>query len=78
MDQVMKGSDKKDQVGAQLLELINKLQVSSKVDEPVKSDPSRNIFAKVCEMQEAVEIYERLNLKSEYIYSYRMLILLLL
>jgi hypothetical protein len=29
-------------------------------------------------MQEAVEIYERLNLKAEYLYAYRMLIFLLL
>ena len=41
-------------------------------------DPARNIYAKINETQEAVEMYERLNLKQEYIYSYRMLILLLL
>ena len=33
---------------------------------------------KLLEMQESVEVYERLNLKAEYIYAYRMLIFLLL
>ena len=29
-------------------------------------------------MQESVEVYERMNLKAEYLYAYRMLIFLLL
>ena len=33
---------------------------------------------KLAEMQEAVDVYERLNLKSEYLYAYRMLVFLLL
>lgn len=34
--------------------------------------------AKLSEIQESVEMYERLGLKSEYMYAYRMLIFLLL
>lgn len=36
------------------------------------------ISGKVCEMQESVEVYERLKLKAEFKYAYRMLMLLLL
>ena len=34
--------------------------------------------AKLSEMQESVEIYQRLGLKSEFVYAYRMLVYLLL
>ena len=36
------------------------------------------IRRKLSEMQEAVEVYERLNLKAEFLYAYRMLVFLLL
>ena len=33
---------------------------------------------KLAEMQESVEVYERLGLKTEYMYAYRMLVFLML
>ena len=36
------------------------------------------IRTKLTEMQESVEFYERLGLKTEYLYAYRMLIFLIL
>ena len=36
------------------------------------------IKRKLVQMQESVEVYERMNLKAEYLYAYRMLIFLLL
>lgn len=36
------------------------------------------VRTKLNEMQESVEVYERLGLKSEYLYAYRMLIFLIL
>ena len=36
------------------------------------------IRTKLTEMQESVEVYERLGLKTEYLYAYRMLIFLIL
>ena len=41
-------------------------------------DSNALIRSKLTVMQESVEVYERLGLKSEYLYSYRMLIFLIL
>ena len=48
------------------------------VDEQQVSKQDKLIGGKICEMQESIEVYERLKLKSEFMYAYRMLILLLL
>ena len=39
--------------------------------------PAILVRQKLAQMQEAVEVYERLGFKAEYLYAYRMLIFLL-
>ena len=48
-------------------------------DGPEQASQSLSLIKrKLVQMQESVEVYERMNLKAEYLYAYRMLIFLLL
>lgn len=45
---------------------------------PSQEEVTMTIRTKLSEMQESVEVYERLGLKAEYLYAYRMLIFMIL
>lgn len=66
IEQVMRsGSSGKNSNDKQLLDLISKLDIGvgegNQVPKP--KDIGRNIYAKITELQEAIEVQERLNLK---------------
>ena len=48
------------------------------LSQETKAMSQTQLRSKISQMQESVEVYTRLNLKSEYLYAYRMLIFLYL
>ena len=93
-EQSMLQGTKKDINLVSLVDLIGKLDTSAKhqIQKLTTDDNAANseivnqeqvdsnalIRSKLTVMQESVEVYERLGLKTEYLYSYRMLVFLIL
>ena len=66
IEQVIRtNSSSKNSNDQQLLDLISKLDVGSGEENqvPKSANIGKNIYAKITELQEAVEVQERLNLK---------------
>ena len=66
IEQVIRtNSSSKNSNDQQLLDLISKLDVGSGEENqvPKNANIGKNIYAKITELQEAVEVQERLNLK---------------